>query len=233
MEDSVSIAEMAHILGVDGRTIKRDKKEIYKDLALHHDPNLADTMMGRLVHSAEISIQRIRRTLRDKKTPSAVKVDGEFRCFCIFNEMIHTLQKAGYLPLATLQVDAQLTHLMDELPPLEDLQKQITELGNIEKQYGIGNEEIQGQIQKLLDTSMMLPPAPHTNTPTTHTPHAITPRDPPHESLRDPVDESSNESSRASPTMSETNSHDSPDQSSNNSTSSPTSIKYSGEGAVR
>ncbi len=128
MGDGYSTAEIARILKVGDRTIERDKKAIREANALAPDLKLVEEMTGRLKMEAELSIQQIRRTLRDKNTPSAVKVDGNHRCFQIFSELIQDLQRLGYLPTAAQRFDGTVTHHLGQLPSLEDLRAEVKRL---------------------------------------------------------------------------------------------------------
>ncbi len=92
MADGYSTADMAQILKVSDRSIERDKKAIREANALSADPELVEQMAGRLVCEAELSIQRIRKTARDKNTPQAVRIEAEHRCYQIVSDMITSLQ---------------------------------------------------------------------------------------------------------------------------------------------
>lgn len=126
--DGLSGPEIAQILQVSDRTVERDRREIRERYAVPRDPRLVDQMVGRLIAEAELSMQRIRRTAREKDIDPSVKIDAEHRCFLIAVAMIDRLQKLGYLPTAATRVQADLTHSMQELPSVEDLQAQVETL---------------------------------------------------------------------------------------------------------
>ena len=77
MADGYGTAEIAQILNVSDRTIERDKKAIREANAIATDPELAEQVVGRLVLEADLSIQRIRKAVRDTETPHNVKVEAE------------------------------------------------------------------------------------------------------------------------------------------------------------
>ena len=121
MADGYGTAEIAQILNVSDRTIERDKKAIREANAIATDPELAEQVVGRLVLEADLSIQRIRKAVRDTDTPPAVKVDAEHRCFQIISEMTKSLQSLGYLPSASTKLQAEITHNIGQIPELPQL----------------------------------------------------------------------------------------------------------------
>ena len=132
MADGYCTADMAQILKVSDRSIERDKKAIRETNALAADPELVEQMAGRLVCEAELSIQRIRKAARDKNTPQAVKVDAEHRCYQIVSDMITSLQRLGYLPMATTRLQADLTHHVGQIPDLSQMQEEVQRLKEIQ-----------------------------------------------------------------------------------------------------
>ena len=132
--DGCSTAEISQILQVTDRTIERDKKAIRESNAIARDPRLVEQMVGRLCGEAELSIQRIRRAVRDKKVPPSVRVDAEHRCFEIVKGMIQQLQGLGYLPTATTKVEADLTHHLGELPDFGAMRAEVRRLKEISQQ---------------------------------------------------------------------------------------------------
>jgi len=132
MADGYSTADMAQILKVSDRSIERDKKAIRQANALAADPELVEQMAGRLVCEANLSIQRIRKAARDKNTPQAVKVDAEHRCYLIASDMISSLQRLGYLPIATARLQADLTHNIGQIPDYPQMQMEVQRLKEIQ-----------------------------------------------------------------------------------------------------
>jgi len=126
--DGYSTADMAQILKVSDRSIERDKKAIREANALSADPELVEQMAGRLVCEAELSIQRIRKAARDKGTPQAVRIDAEHRCYQIVSDMIASLQRLGYLPIAAQRLQADFTHSIGQIPDVSQLQAEAQRL---------------------------------------------------------------------------------------------------------
>ena len=131
MADGYSTADMAQILKISDRSIERDKKTIREANALAASPELVEQMVGRLVCEAELSVQRIRKTARDKGTPQAVKVDAEHRCYQIVSDMITSLQRLGYLPTATAKLQADFTHSIGQFPDFAQMQAEVQRLRQI------------------------------------------------------------------------------------------------------
>lgn len=130
--DGLATPEIAQILQVADRTIERDRRAIRTSHAVPKDPKLVEQMVGRLMAEAELCVQRIRRTAREREIDPAVKVDAEHRCFQIVRDLVQGLQKLGYLPMATHKVEADLTHHVGELPSLGDLQAEIERLKGVQ-----------------------------------------------------------------------------------------------------
>lgn len=136
MGDGYSVADIAQILQVGERTIERDKKAIRESNAIARDPKLVEQMVGRLVGEAELTVQRIRRAVRDKGTSKAVRVDAEHRCYQIISDVVRAMQRLGYLPTAAQKVEADLTHHLGEVPDLATTQAETRRLQKICNEAG-------------------------------------------------------------------------------------------------
>lgn len=141
--DGLSSPEIAQILQVADRTIERDRRALRDASRIPKDPRLVEQMVGRLVAEAELSVQRMRRTAREREVDPAVKIDAEHRCFQIIRDLVQSLQRLGYLPTATQKVEAELTHHVGELPTLTDLQMEIDRV----RQLGGGDEALPGLVE--------------------------------------------------------------------------------------
>lgn len=119
--DGASVPEIAQILQVSDRTIERDRREIRTSSAIAKDPQLVGEMVGRLMAEAELTVQRIRRTARERDVDPGVKVDAEHKCYSIIQDLVRTLQGLGYLPTAAHRLEADLAHHTASLPPAEEV----------------------------------------------------------------------------------------------------------------
>ena len=132
MAEGQSTAEIGHLLKASDRNIQLDKKALRGENPLTKDPKLLGQMAGRLVTEADLCIERIRKSARGKDTPASVKVDAEHRCFQIFEKTIERLQSLGFLPTAAQKVTAELTYQIEEVLTLEQIDKEVKRLQQIE-----------------------------------------------------------------------------------------------------
>ena len=144
MTDGYCTAEIAQTLDVSDRTIERDKKTIREANAIATDSKLVEQVVGRLVLEAELSIQRIRKVVRDTDTPHNVKIEAEYRCFQIINEMTKSLQSLGYLPNAATKLQAEITHSIGHIPELSEIEFEYKRLKQI-------SEETEGTDPRLIE----------------------------------------------------------------------------------
>jgi transposase len=144
MSDGYSAAEIAQILKVSDRSIERDKKAIREENAIAPNPKLVEQMVGRLMFEADLSIQRIRKATRDKDAPASVKIDAEHRCYQIVHDMVLSLQRLGFLPIATARLQADITHSIGQVPDFPQMQSEVQRLMQIAG-------EIQGTDPKLTE----------------------------------------------------------------------------------
>ena len=121
MAEGQSTAEIGHLLKASDRQIQLDKKALRGEKSITKNPELVKQMAGRLVAEADLCIQRIRKFARGKDTLASVKVDGEHRCFQIFEKTIERLQSLGYLPTAAQKIEADLTHRAASSHTLEEI----------------------------------------------------------------------------------------------------------------
>ncbi len=151
MADGLSTAEIARILSVSDRTIERDRSAIREANTLEYDSKLAGRTAGRILEEAELSVQRIRRVVRDKDAPHAVKVDGHHKCFQILAEMTRVLQGMGYLPTASQGLRIDGTCRIEEPPSFEQIGLIAMKLHASRGQDCPENDEISRQLETLAE----------------------------------------------------------------------------------
>lgn len=130
--EGLSVSEVAQVLRISVRTVARDRRAINEENAIQPDARLAGLYAGRLAAEAEATIGRIRRVTRDKDTPHAIKIDGEFKCYDILDRFVQRLQSMGYLPTAAHRIQADLTHNTGDLSSLAELKAELTRLESID-----------------------------------------------------------------------------------------------------
>ena len=148
--------EIAQILRVSERTIRRDRSALREAARLGRDPALVERIAGQLTAEADLCIGRIRRAIRDRQTPAATRIEGERACFQILIRLVERLQSLGFLPTAAQRVGAELTHRIAPLPDLQTLQAQIEDLQETRREYGADDDELQGRLQNLHGVSRLL-----------------------------------------------------------------------------
>lgn len=132
--DGLSVGEIAQVLRVSTRTITRDRQAIHEQNAIEPDPRLGYLFAGRLAAEYEATSARIRRVTRDKETPPAVKIDGEYKCYDMFDRLVQRLQSIGLIPTAAQRVQSDLTHNLGDLSSMADLRNEVLRLEKIERE---------------------------------------------------------------------------------------------------
>jgi len=144
--ENKSTPEIAHVLSRSDRTIRRYIEELEEEDAITKDPKLVGQMAGGLKSEAELCKQRIRKSARGNDTPASVKVDAEHRCFQIDCLLIEKFQSLGFLPTAAQKVTAELKYQAEEVLTLEQIDKEVKILqqieGNPSKEENTENEII-------------------------------------------------------------------------------------------
>jgi len=135
--EGYSAVEIAEILRVTDRTVRRDREAIRAAHAVQQDPRLVEEMVGRLVQRADTAVERISRAVRGKEVKPVDRIEAELACWRILRELVESLQRLGYLPTAAVQVRGDLRHSFSlELPRVEDLQVEAARLEAIGRQSG-------------------------------------------------------------------------------------------------
>ncbi len=144
-----STAEIALLLKTSDRTIERDRKAIRDENTITKDPERVKQMAGRLVTEADLCIQRICKSARGKDTPASVKVDAEHRCYQIVSDMIGSLQRLGYLPIATARLQADITHNIGQIPDYSQMQAEVQRLKQITGETQGTDSEVIEQLNQI------------------------------------------------------------------------------------
>ncbi len=126
--EGYSVVEIAEILKVSERTVARDRQAIHVANAVQRDPALVGQVVGRLTHETDLSISRMRRVAREKKTTASVKVEAEHRCYQVYSDFLQNLQRLGYLPTAAHEIRADLMHHVDHPPSFDEMLEEVAQL---------------------------------------------------------------------------------------------------------
>ncbi len=123
--------EIAELLSVSVRTIRRDIAELREEHNATSDPKFVARMVGMLMQEGEVARMRLRRLGRDKDSMPADRIAAERAAWEVVRDLVRTLQGLGFLPSAVTQVQAELTHrmkgdeLLSELREIETITKDI------------------------------------------------------------------------------------------------------------
>lgn len=135
--EGYSTGEIAQIVGVCDRTIRRDLVTIRDCHAVERDPEMVRVLVGQLIDEAENAIQRIGRQLRDPRTMAGERIAGELARWRIRKECVELLQRLEYLPTADLKIRNNVTHHLEgDLPDIAQLHEQLLRLEAIEQENG-------------------------------------------------------------------------------------------------
>ena len=151
--EGYSAVEIAEILRVTDRTVRRDREAIRAAHAVQQDPRLVEEMVGRLVQQANVSVEHVSRAVRGKDVKPTDRIEAELACWRIVKELVESLQRLGYLPAAAVQVRGDLRHSFSvELPSVADLQAEAERLEAIGRHSGAPSDTLVriGQMQQTL-----------------------------------------------------------------------------------
>lgn len=146
--EGYSVADIAAVLRTSDRTVARDRVKVREENAVEASPELLPRMVGRLIAEADATIGRLRRIGREKETPPAAKVDAERGAWAATRELVQSLQRLGYLPTAVVEVRADLTHRLEEVPDVDALREELERLESIRAGCRIADPALRGRIDE-------------------------------------------------------------------------------------
>jgi len=134
--EGLSVAETAQFLKCSDRTIFRDRQALQEAAALTHDPGLAGRVAGHVMSEAAVCTDRLLRLARDRSVEPQTRLEAYRACFPIMAEKVKLLQSLGFLPSSVRQINARLTHAVEEIPTAESLAAEFARLRGIAEQEG-------------------------------------------------------------------------------------------------
>jgi len=146
-----NVFQIAQILKLSERQVKRYIKEIKEQHSLNPDPEFASQFIGDLFVKAGTSYSYLLRLARTKEGTVSEKAQAELAAWHILHELAQFLQSAGYLPLQPQAVAGEFLHHFDVNNSQEISQSLVKEIIDIEKtaQETIGlPQPIQELLQK-------------------------------------------------------------------------------------
>ncbi len=149
--EGYSVAEIAGVLRTSDRTIARDRARVREENAVEAAPDLLPRMVGRLIAEADATIGRLRRIGRDRESPAVARVEAERGAWSAARELVQSLQRLGYLPTAVVEVRADLTHRLEEVPEVEALREEIERLESIRAGCRIADPALAERLRETRD----------------------------------------------------------------------------------
>jgi len=123
--EGASTAEIANLLEVTDRTIRRDLEEIRRANALRVSEEFPSQFAGELIEMARTEIGRLRRVGRDKNADAHARIAASREACEIMHKLTSQLQSLGFLPSATQRVHAELTHTFGSVPTLDEVRREV------------------------------------------------------------------------------------------------------------
>lgn len=152
--EGFNVGEMAEILKVSTRTVRRDLAEIRESHAVDRDPRVAGRIVGQLLLHAEQAISRLRRVSRERDCPHDSKVQAELGAWGVQRDLVELLQRLGFLPSAVQEIRADLSHShrFEAAPTFETLEAEVVRLQELGK-HGHLDESIRTNLDELQETA--------------------------------------------------------------------------------
>ncbi len=149
--EGATIPEIAQLLKVCDRTIRRDLKAIRTANSLEAGEGFAAEFAGELLAGSRASIARILRVIRDKDCPYAQRIEGERIIMEIRDRTAVRIQSLGFLPPATPRIRAEMTHHVGEPRDFDAIHAEVLRLTSI-----AGPDDRDGELAKLADVTRVL-----------------------------------------------------------------------------
>ena len=150
LNEAYSVLEMAQLFKTCERTIKRDIEEILEERAMSPDINQAKKIVGEFVMYARINRDRLMKLARVKEVSVSERLQAEYMAFKVFSEMVARLQSLGYLPCKPQAIVGDIFHhVADDPAQLDDLDRQIIELGRMADGNDPHSQEIKGEVETM------------------------------------------------------------------------------------
>lgn len=95
-EEGHTNREIAQLIEVHERTIRRDRRALRKSLAVKPDPGLGDEWVGELERLTSEAVQRLTKLARDPATPPSVRLSAEEAATRTYQRFVETARRMGY-----------------------------------------------------------------------------------------------------------------------------------------
>ena len=148
--EGTMVPQIAQILKVSDKTIRRDIADIKERNALTPSLELAKQIIGDMKMKAEAHRSHLMRLARTQDATVSEKSLAEFYAWKVSKELVEKLQSVGYLPMVPYKIDAEVYHHDEEgAQTLGELKDELTGLEKIVKQGQISDKNIEKRIEFL------------------------------------------------------------------------------------
>jgi DNA-binding CsgD family transcriptional regulator len=145
--EGYTVPEIAQILSISDRSVKRDRMAIRQAHAVEMTPEFIAAMAGMLVMEASTCTGRIRRAVRASDVDAQVKVEAERSVWTITRELISSLQRLGYLPSAPQVFQGHLLHQVEDAPEHQQIESELARLESVILEAG--NPRLKDQLDEV------------------------------------------------------------------------------------
>ncbi len=150
MLEGYSEPQLAQILQVCDRTIKRDIKVICDHNGLSPDSELIKKSVGNFVMKSEVHRSFLMRIARSREGTVGERSLAEFYAWKVETDKIKTLQTLGFLPLIPHHVVAEVYgHHDDDAATFADLKKELVSIEGVANKEGILDDATREKIRLL------------------------------------------------------------------------------------
>jgi len=148
--EGTPISQIAVILKVSDKTIRRDVADIKDRNELSPSLGLAKKLVGNLVTRAEVHCSYLMRLARNQGASVNERALSEFYAWKVIKEMTEKLQTLGYLPLVPHKISADIYHHEEEdVKTLGELKEELSAILGIAEKDGILDAGIKEKIRFL------------------------------------------------------------------------------------
>jgi len=148
--EGTMVPQIAQILKVSDKTIRRDIADIKERNALTPSLELAKQTIGDLKMKSEAHRSHLMRLARIQDASVSERSLAEYYAWKVSKELVEKLQSLGYLPMVPHKIDAEVYHHDEEgAQTLGELKDELTGLEKIVQQGQISDKNIEERIKLL------------------------------------------------------------------------------------
>lgn len=123
--DGYTLAEVAEVFKVSLRTAQRDLARIREEHSVTPTPEVQKQLLGQLLLQANYATARLTKIARDRAAPHSAQVEAAYSAWRVQKELIEVLQCMGIMPSVPQQVQADIHHIVQELPSVLEMKREL------------------------------------------------------------------------------------------------------------